>query len=436
MLKTKRLITALLLTVVSAASHALAPIQSWTTNNGARVLFLPAPELPIVDVRVVFRGGSARDGDKPGLASMTNSMLVEGAGDMSATEISERIDGVGAQMSNGAARDMAWLNLRSLSDTSALNQAADTACQVLTKPSFDATMLEQDRQRTLVGLKSQQQSASSIAEKAFYKAIYGSHPYASPVLGTEASVKALSREDLITFHQRYYVGRNATLAIVGALDRTAAEKLAEKIIGELPAGKKAAALPAPASLQSATRETIQHPSAQSHLLLGQPGLRRGDPDYIALYVGNHILGGAGLVSRLSNEVREKRGLSYSAYSYFSPMATFGPFKAGLQTKNEQLLEAEKVTRETLQRFVDEGPTDEELKRSKQNITGGFALRIDSNKKQIEYLAMIGFYNLPLDYLETFTDKVDAVSREQIQQAFQRRLQVNKLAAVVVGQSEK
>ncbi|MCG8098279.1 MAG: insulinase family protein, partial [Candidatus Thiodiazotropha taylori] len=177
---------------------------------------------------------------------------------------------------------------------------------------------------------------------------------------------------------------------------------------------------------------IPFPSTQSHLYLGQPGLKRGDPDYFPLYVGNHILGGSGLVSLLSEEVREKRGLSYSVYSFFIPMRQLGLFQVGLQTKNEQADEALKVVKDTLQRYITEGPTDEELKAAKQNITGGFPLRIASNGKIVEYLAVIGFYDLPLDYLDRFVERIEAVSKEQIRDAFKRRVDSERLVRVQVG----
>lgn len=169
--------------------------------------------------------------------------------------------------------------------------------------------------------------------------------------------------------------------------------------------------------------------------MGQPGMHRGDPDYFPLYVGNHILGGSGLVSQLSQEVREKRGLSYSVYSYFSPMRRSGPFIIGAQTKNSQVDEAVAVIQQTLQRYLDNGPTEQELIAAKQNISGGFPLRIASNSKIVEYLAMIAFYDLPLDFLETFVTKVEAVTREQIHQAFKRRLDPDGFVVVTVGNAK-
>ena len=202
--------------------------------------------------------------------------------------------------------------------------------------------------------------------------------------------------------------RWATVAIVGDLDRTQAEELADLITAELPSAGPAPSLPAVPALDQASLAEITFPSSQTHIYVGQPGMRRGDPDYFPLYVGNHILGGGGLVSRLFREVREERGLSYSVNSRFSPMAQDGPYIFSLQTRNDQTGEALQVLRDTLRDFHDKGPTDDELVAAKKNITGGFPLRIDSNSKIVEYLAMIGFYDLPLDYLETFNERVMAM----------------------------
>jgi zinc protease len=175
-----------------------------------------------------------------------------------------------------------------------------------------------------------------------------------------------------------------------------------------------------------------HPSKQTHILVGQEGSMRGDKDYFALYVGNHILGGGGFGSRIVEEIREERGLAYSSYSYFSPMRKKGPFIMGLQTKNGQAEEALSVLMKTLRTFIQEGPSEEELVSSKKNITGGFALRLDSNKDITEYVAMMGFYDLPLDYLATFNDRVEAVSVADIKDAFQRRVHPDEMVIVMVG----
>jgi zinc protease len=245
-------------------------------------------------------------------------------------------------------------------------------------------------------------------------------------------MQKLSREDIQQFHKRYYVASNAVIAIVGAVTRQEAETLAQQVIGKLPAGKEAPPLPAVTSLSASRLEQIGFPSQQTHILIGQPGIKRGDPDYFPLYVGNHILGGGGLVSRLSEEIREKRGLSYSTYSYFSPMRMAGPYILGLQTRNDQTAEAHRLMQKVLSEFVAHGPTAEELDAARKNITGGFPLRIASNSKIASYIAMIGFYGLPLDYLDRFNERVEAVTLEQIRDAFQRRVAPDKMLTVIVG----
>ncbi len=422
----------LCLACVLGVARAMAPIQHWTTANGARVYFVPAPDLPMVDVRVVFDAGSVRDGDHPGLARLTNALLATGAGELDADALAEGIESVGAELGNGALRDMAWITLRTLTEPEAYRKAVSLFALIVQHPRFDEEDFRRERQRLLVSLRLDEQRPGAIAEKAFYRAVFGRHPYGSPVKGTEASLKALKRRDVLAFHRRFYVARNAVVAIVGALDRKQAEALAGQVVGKLPEGQRAPALPPVPDLQMAREERIPHDATQAHILSGQPGMRRGDPDYFPLYVGNYVLGGGGLVSRISREVREKRGLSYSAYSYFLPMARRGPFILGLQTRADQADEALAVLRRTLKEFVAEGPTDREMQAAIRHITGGYPLRIDSNRKILEYIAMIGFYDLPLDYLERFNERVEAVTREQVMDAFRRRIHPDRMVTVIVG----
>lgn len=407
-------------------------IQHWSTENGARVYFVEAPELPIVDVQVIFDAGAARDSNNGGAAILTNALLSEGAGGLDANQISERFDELGASFGADAQRDMAVLKLRSLSEPDVLQKALETLRLVLTQPEFPENAFQRERKRLLVGIEQRKQSPGALADEAFYKAIFRSHPYSSMPMGYENSIKSLGVADLKAFYKRFYVSSNAVVAIVGDLDRAEAERVAEALVAKLPKGQRAAELPGVAVLGEAESVKIDHPSAQTHILVGQPGMKRGDPDYFALYIGNHILGGNGLVSRLSNEIREKRGLSYSAYSYFLPMRKNGPYTIGLQTRNEQADEALNVLRQTVGQFIEQGPSEEELAAAKKNITGGFPLRIASNKKIIGYIGMIGFYGLPLDYLDTFNDNINATSVESIRDAFKRRLDPDKMVTVLVG----
>ncbi|MBA1445553.1 MAG: insulinase family protein [Chromatiales bacterium] len=407
-------------------------IQTWQTANGAKVLYVPAPEIPMVDVRVVFDAGSARDGGNLGVTSLTNTLLTEGAGDWSANEISERLENVGSSLSTGSLRDMAWASVRSLTEQNALNTTLDTLAAVLAQPRFNTEDLERERQATLASLLQDEQSPGTTGKKRLYHLVYGDHPYAPDSEGTTASVKALTRKEIVATYKRLYVARNALVAIVGAVDREQAEAMAERVVGGLKPGEHSPKLPPVPALKEAVMETIEFPSTQSHIYVGQPGIRRGDPDYFPLYVGNHILGGSGLVSLLSEEVREKRGLAYSVYSYFLLMRQPGLFQLGLQTKNSQAQQALQILTDTLLQFVEDGPTKSQLTAAKQNITGGFPLRISSNSKIVEYLAVIGFYNLPLDYLDAFTGEIEAVTADQIRSAFRRRVHPDRMVTVRVG----
>jgi zinc protease len=226
------------------------------------------------------------------------------------------------------------------------------------------------------------------------------------------------------------------VALIGDLSRAEAAAIAEQITEGLPRdGGAEFALPPVRALSAAATRIIAHPATQSHILIGAPGIRRDDPDYFPLFVGNYILGGGGFVSRITEEVRQKRGLAYSAYSYFSPLKREGPFVIGMQTRREQVPEALKVVRNTLREFLANGPTEGELKAAKQNLIGGFPLRIDSNRKIHGYLALIGSYGLPLTYLDDFVKNVEQVTVADIRSAFARRIDPERMVTVVVGAAE-
>ncbi len=437
MIKLSR-VTHLLALLLLASANALASpvIENWKTDKGLRVYFVQAPEIPMLDLQLVFDAGSARDLDLPGLATLTKNMLDEGSGTWDADTIASRFEDVGARYSAGAQRDMAWASLRSLNDPELLEPALETFIKVVASPSFPQKDYERVKKNLLVYLQAQDQRPGEIAEKAFYRSIYGDHPFATPISGTKESVATITHQKVIDFHHRHYVARNGLLAIVGDIDRHQAVKLAQRISNNLVEGKAMPPLPEVKPLTQAKKIRVPFPSAQAHVYIGQPGIRRGDPDYFPLYLGNHVLGGGGFSSRLVKEVRVNRGLSYSVYSYFVPQMVKGPFQIGLQTRVDQADQAAALAKRTLRDFINKGPSDKELEASIKNITGGFPLRIDSNSEIVSYLAVIGFYELPLDYLETFNDKVKTVNRDAVTDAFKRRVQADNMVTIIVGgQSE-
>ncbi|WP_031433107.1 M16 family metallopeptidase [Methylomarinum vadi] len=423
---------AIVLVVFSHSSWSAANIEHWQTPRGSRVYYVHTEGLPLADIRVTFDAGSARDGYQYGLASITSAMLDTGAGEWNADQIAERFESVGAQFGTGASIDMAWLSLRTLTDKPLFDKAVATLRTILADPSFDEADFQRKKNRTLAALKHREESPGAVAEIAFYKALYQDHPYGHPSEGMVETVAGFTVDDLRQFFRRYYVAANAMVVIVGDLERAQAERLAESLLSGLADGEKPEPIPEITMPSKGHTRHIRFPSTQTHVLSGLPGSYRKDPDYFTLYVGNHILGGSGLVSKLFEEVREKRGLAYSAYSYFSPLYRPGPFTMGLQTRNDQTGKALKIMKRTLTDFIENGPSEKELEAAKKNITGGFVLRFDTNRKLTEYVNMIGFYRLPLDYLETFPNKVQAVTAAQIKDAFQRRVNPKLLQTITVG----
>lgn len=417
--------------LVSTVSVAAVDIQHWTTSAGSRVYFVENHDLPILDLSVGFPAGSAYDTKATsGLAGVTKHLMSLGAGGMNEEDITNAFADIGAQKGGSLDADRASFTLRTLSSQQA--KALKVFNQILHKPDFPQAVLAREKMRITSGLQEAATEPDYIANKAFMQALYGDHPYSLQESGEVETVKALTREDLKGFYQRHYGAKGAVIAMIGDLTKAQAARVAEDISSGLPQTEVAASIPAVAMPQSAVKKSVQHPASQAHVLMGYPGVKRGDADYFPLYVGNYILGGGGFVSRLTEEVREKRGLVYSVYSYFIPMQALGPFQIGLQTKKSQTAEALKVVNETLKAFMQKGITDEELKNAKSNITGGFPMRLDSNRKILGYLAMIGFYQQPLSYLDDFNQAVNKVTAEQIKAAFNRRLKLDHFASVVVG----
>jgi len=422
------------------SAWALLPIQHWTEPNGARVWLVESPVIPMVDVQIDFDAGSRRDpAAQAGLASATASMVskgVKGQGTEPALDenaLGEAWADLGASFDAGADSDALHFSLRSLTDPPLLDKAARLAARQIAEPSWPADIWARDRARWSASIKESNTRPATVAEKAFGAAVYGSHPYG--VRTTEDTLARISIADMQAFHASTIAACRAKVSIVGAVTRAQAQTLVATLLARLPTASACAPLPAVgeiAALTAPEEKNIPFASAQAHVLIGQPGFPRRDPDFIALLVGNHILGGGGFVSRLTEEVREKRGLSYSVYSYFAGGLHAGAFTIGLQTRPDQAAQAVKVSRDVLARFVAEGPTEAELRAAKDNLIGGFALRIDSNKKLLGNVANIAWNDLPLDYLDRWTQRVDALTVADIRAAMQRKLQPERMVTVVVG----
>ena len=423
----------MLLLLAAAPADARVQIEHWTTQSGVRVYFVETRALPIVDVAVEFAAGSAYDPrERAGLGQLTLTLLKGGSARFSEADMDRRIADAGAQLRDNFDLDRAGFALRTLSSEAERKLAVDTLADMLLSPRFANEVFEREKARAIANAAEAETQPDHIAEKRLYALMYPSHPYGSTA--TPATLATITREDVERHYRARYRAAGAAMTIVGDLNIDAAKSLAEQLTARLAQGGEAAL---PAAAPPATGETarVAHPSAQSHVVLGEAALTRDDPDYFPLLVGNYILGGGGFASRLMTEVRSKHGLAYSVYSYFYPYAQRGPFQVGLQTRRDQANEALKRVQGVIAEFMARGPTAAELKAAKQSLVGGFPLRIDTNRKLLEQLSTIGFYKLPLDWLEAYPARLDAVTLDQIRGAFARHIAPEKLAVVIVGAAE-
>jgi zinc protease len=427
--------------LLGAAGMAAAaqPVQQWNQPSGARVWLIESHGLPMVDVQVDFDNGGRRDpADKAGLANVTAEMTAKGLAArggqpaMDENQLGEAWADLGASFGASAGSDRMSFTLRSLTDPQLLPKAVLLGARQMAEPSFPENIWVRDRERMSAAIREANTRPATVANREFQKAVYGGHPYGYDV--TEQTLARITVADMRAVHARLQPCR-AKVSVVGALTRAQADKLVADLLGRLPGAGACTPLPVvpevPALTQAAQRN-IPFASAQAHVLIGQPGYKRSDPDYFPLTVGNYTLGGGSFVSRLTNEVREKRGLSYSVYSYFQPGTHAGAFTVGLQTRPDQAAQAVQVARDVVAAFVKDGPTAQELKAAKDFLIGGFPLNLDSNRKMLGTLSAIAWHELPLDYLDTWTREVEKVTAEQIRAAFARKLQPDRMVTVIVG----
>ncbi|MCQ3032820.1 M16 family metallopeptidase [Pseudomonas syringae group sp. J309-1] len=406
-------------------------IQTWQTAEGAKVLFVEAHELPMFDMRLTFAAGSSQDQNLPGVAVLTNAMLNEGVKGKDVTAIAQGFEGLGADFSNGAYRDMAVASIRSLSATDKREPALKLFSEVVGKPTFPADSLTRIKNQLLASFEYKKQNPGSLAGEELFKRLYGNHPYGHPSEGTAESIKPITLAQLKAFHAKAYAAGNAVIALVGDLSRDEAQAIAAQVSASLPKGPALAKLPTPAE-PKAGETHIEFPSKQTHLMLAQLGITRNDPDYAALSLGNSVLGGGGFGSRLMTEVREKRGLTYGVSSGFTPMQTQGPFMIGLQTRAELSENTLKLVQDIVRDFLANGPTQKELDDAKRELTGSFPLTAASNSSIVAQLGAIGFYDLPLTFLEDFITQSQSVTVEQVKEVMNKHLSADKMVIVTAG----
>ena len=431
-----------ILFIFSGYATAAIPIQKWTLPSGATVFLVESPAIAMLDVQIDFDAGSRRDPiDKAGLASATAGQAGNGVAAraglpaLDENALGEAWADLGAQYSNSAGSDRMSFSLRSLTEPDLLVKAVALAARQIGEPAFADNVWQRDRQKTIASLKESYNRPGNVAGRAYGQAVYGNHPYGFEP--TEATLNRITVADMQQFYASGVVACRARISLVGAVTRAQADGIAQQLLARLPQTACAAlpalpVIPEVAQLTQAQQKTIPFDAAQAQVLFGQPGYKRNDPAFFPMLVGNYILGGGGFVSRLQTEVREKRGLTYGAYSNFAPGLHAGAFTVSLQTRPDQAAQALQVATSVVKDFVANGPTDTELKAAKDNLIGGFALLIDSNRKLLGNISNIAWNNLPLDYLDTWAAQVDKVTLQDVKTAFSAKLQPDKMAIIVLG----
>ena len=434
---------------IALPAYAALPITQWTHTSGAQIFLVHSPAIPMVDVQIDFDAGSRRDPvDKAGLASSTALMLSKGVKALASqpaqypalsdNQLSEAWADLGASFTAHASDDRMSFHLRSLTYPDLLPKATLLAARQMGQSTLPAPIWLRERARLSAAIKESNTKPATLATRAFEQAVYGMHPYGFET--TEASLNRITPRDMQAVLNTQLLPCRAKVSVVGALTKAQADELASTLLKFLPQASNSRGADCPSlpvvdevkPLTQAIDKRIPFNAAQAQVFIGQPGYKRDDPDFFALLVGNHILGGGAFTSRLTNEVREKRGLTYSVYSYFAPGSHAGAFTIGLQTRPDQATQAVQVVKDVLKDFVANGPSEAELQAAKDNLIGGFALRIDSNEKRLGNVANIAWNNLPLNYLDVWTQQIDKITTTQIKAAMQRKLQPERMVTVVLG----
>jgi len=425
------------------SAQAILPIEKLDSVKGAKAYLVQTQALPMLDIEISVDAGDRFDPTgKSGLASMTAELMNYGArsskGALSEAQIADEIADLGANFGISVGGERAVIRIRSLSRKDLRDRAVQLASAMLSAPTYDAKILEREKQRAITGLLEAETKPESVLERRFRKSVYGNYPLSeSPSV---KSVGSVSISDLARFHQQFYRGDRIIVSIVGDVSPAEASEIVGVLLKNVP--QSGAAIPALPQFERSPIEPlasrqiyIPFDSQQAHIAMGMTAITRSNPDYFPLIVGNYILGGGGFVSRLMSEVREKRGLAYSVFSYFAPGKDTGIFQAGLQTKGDQATLALEVMNSTIANFIANGATPSELQAAKANLVNGFPLRIDNNRKLLDNVSSIAWNDLPLDTLETWTTKVDAVTLEQVSAAFQKYLAMDRMKIVVLGASK-
>ena len=429
----RALATLVFVALASLPARAIE-IQEITSPGGIKAWLVEDHSIPFTALSLMFRGGASLDAPgKRGQMSLMTALLEEGAGEMDSVQYAEAVEGLGAQNRFDVGDDALTVNARMLTENR--DQAAELLRQALAEPRFDPDAVERVRAQLQAVIRSEATSPNAIASKELARLAWGEHPYATSINGTRETVAALTRDDLVAAKDRILARDRVVVAAAGDITAEELGKLIDAVLGGLPE-QGSAPLPDRARLQLTGGVTvIDWDSPQTVVSFAQPGLPMSDPDYFAAFVADHILGGGGFSSRLMDEIREKRGLTYGVSTGLANGVYGETWQGDMASANDKVAEAVGLIRQEWDRFAKGGVTEKELADAKTYLTGEYALRFDGNGKIAGILAGMQLIGLPADYVNTRNGKIEAVTAADVQRVGQRLLHSDQIRFVLVGRPE-
>jgi len=406
-------------------------IKQVKSPGGIEAWLVESHQVPLVSIRFAFHGGSTQDPEgKPGVANFVSGMLDEGAGDLVSATFQERMEDIDMRMQFEDSRDTFYGDFTTL--TKYRDEAVELLKLALTKPRFDQEALDRIRRQLLANLAYESKSPERLASRTWYETAFKGHAYGLSPTGTDATIASITREDLEAFRTKNFAKSNLKVAVVGDIDEATLGKLLDDVFGDLPEQAQLNELPEIEPKKGNGVEVVEMDVPQSVAVCGMGGLKRKDPDFMAGFVLNHIIGGGGFSAILMEEVREKRGLAYSVYSYLSPMDHAAVYLGSVATKNDSIAESLEIIRSELARIAKDGVSEDDLKNAKSYLTGSYALRFDTNSTIASQLLGIMVEDMGIDYIKTRNADVDALTVEDLKRAAKRFLAPEGLLVVVVG----
>ena len=429
----KRFLFAVLMVFVSLPARADVDIKEFKSPGGINVWLLEEPSIPMVALELRFQGGASLDAEgKRGATNLMVGLLEEGAGDLDSQGFAKASESLAARYGYDVSDDTVAISSVFLSENR--DEAMELLRLSIIEPRFDEASLERVRGQVLSVVRSEETDPNKIAGKTFKAIAFGDHPYGSGLNGTLESVSSLTRNDIVAAHQAALAKDRMVVSVVGDITAEELGPMLDNLLGALP--EKGAPLP-PKTTPNLTGavEVVEFDTPQSVAVFGQLGIERDDDDFFAAYLLNTILGGGGFESRLMEEVREKRGLTYGVYSYLVPKDLAALYMGSVASANDRIGEAVQVIQDEWARMANDGVTLDELNKAKALLTGAYPLRFDGNGAIAEIMVGMQVQGLPIDYIKTRNDKVNAVTLDEINRVASELLKPDALQFVIVGKPE-